>query len=305
MIELKCAIHPDYPNAKLPEKAEYEQDDYVELGWDIFSAVDIDINPGEVKLVPTGLCFNINPHDVGYFVKDRGGNAVKKQYTTRAGVVEASYTGGLFAAIKNEIPFDIYEVQYPDGIKFLERENRIQFYFDTLLQKITFFKVIQQIYWGNTEIEISPVSDYIFDELSMIIECFRKEISRYDTTLYQDEELYNLVDEFFEKYIAIGQMFKTHHTSEKPAESVKNDFNKKISNMYGIVNKIYSIHKEASRKDLQRWKDENVVLHIKTGDKIAQMVLIKALGGNLIPIQFDELYETPRGDNCLGSTDKK
>lgn len=63
-------------------------------GYDLSSIEDVLINPGEIKLIPTGLKVKI-PHDEALFVFPRSSLAFKKgvMMSNGVGVVDADYYG--------------------------------------------------------------------------------------------------------------------------------------------------------------------------------------------------------------------
>lgn len=72
---------------KIPERATKYS-----AGYDLASAEDITINPGEIKLVPTGLKADM-PEDEALFVYPRSSLGIKKRLTmsNNVGVVDKDY----------------------------------------------------------------------------------------------------------------------------------------------------------------------------------------------------------------------
>lgn len=81
--------------AKLPEKA-HDGD----LGYDLFSSEVTVIQPGESKLVGTGIRVEFPPGWGGQFF-DRSGNASKKNYMILAGTIDNGYRGELKVLVYN------------------------------------------------------------------------------------------------------------------------------------------------------------------------------------------------------------
>lgn len=80
--------------AKLPEKARRG-----DLGYDLFSAEDILINPSDTVAVATGIAV-IFPEGYGAVIKDRSSMAVKK-IVTSAGVIDNGYRGEIKIVLTN------------------------------------------------------------------------------------------------------------------------------------------------------------------------------------------------------------
>jgi len=75
-----------YTNVKIPTRA-YDDD----LGLDIYSNEDVNLYPGERKLVGTGLIGSL-PKSYGFIIKDKSGMALKG-IETSGGVIEGTYRG--------------------------------------------------------------------------------------------------------------------------------------------------------------------------------------------------------------------
>ncbi len=77
------------PNAKLPEYAHPG-----DAGLDLFSAVDLSIEPGEAKLVPTGIAIELPPGTEAQ-VRPRSGLALKHGITllNSPGTIDEGYRG--------------------------------------------------------------------------------------------------------------------------------------------------------------------------------------------------------------------
>lgn len=86
-------------NAKMPT---YGSD--FAAGADVYAAIDeaVTIEPGETKLIPTGLAFEI-PEGYAGFVYARSGLASKRNLApaNKVGVIDADYRGEVMVALHN------------------------------------------------------------------------------------------------------------------------------------------------------------------------------------------------------------
>lgn len=86
-------------NAKMPT---YGSD--FAAGADVYAAIDeeVTIEPGETKLIPTGLAFEI-PEGYAGFVYARSGLASKRDLApaNKVGVIDADYRGEVMVALHN------------------------------------------------------------------------------------------------------------------------------------------------------------------------------------------------------------
>ena len=80
--------------AKLPTKA-YAGD----LGWDLYSAEDVVIEPREIKAIRTGIAVQL-PAGFGAFIKDRSSRA-KMGLHCIGGVIDNGYRGEIIVLITN------------------------------------------------------------------------------------------------------------------------------------------------------------------------------------------------------------
>jgi dUTP pyrophosphatase len=71
-----------------------------DAGIDLRSAIDVDILPGETKLVPTGIKMAIPLGFVG-LVWDKSGYAAKHSIHCLAGVIDSGYRGEIQIVVKN------------------------------------------------------------------------------------------------------------------------------------------------------------------------------------------------------------
>lgn len=266
-VLLKYALHPKYKDLAIPpEKVLYEQGDYVELGYDVFAAANVDIHVGETAKVPTGITFDIEPHNVGYFVKDRGSMAATKKITTRAGVVEASFRGQLFIVLRNDNYFDYklreYINKFDDLISLLNR---------MFLRMRTYPKFSNYLTFDVT---------FIADELEELMNIFTSDYKVYNPGVSKNWVEYTAK---IEKALDDNPMMG--------CEAILPDIEILLEEL------------GKARKFIEdRWDAQNT-FKVKVGDKIAQLVLVKAYKGEVKEIPYEELSDSPRGKKCLGSSD--
>jgi len=82
--------------ATIPSKADED------MGYDIyacFDQVEIAIQPGEIKLIPTGIASACN-EDYGFILKERGSTGTKGM-SQRCGVIDSGYRNEWFVPINN------------------------------------------------------------------------------------------------------------------------------------------------------------------------------------------------------------
>ena len=104
---LECLVAP---GAKLPERAHR-----TDAGADLFSYEELEIYPGEQKLVDTGIAIKI-PEGFGGFIFNRSSQG-KKGITIphSVGVIDSDYRGNLKVLLKN-ISEDPYKISVGDRI---------------------------------------------------------------------------------------------------------------------------------------------------------------------------------------------
>jgi dUTP pyrophosphatase len=95
--------------ALLPEKAHSG-----DLGYDLFSAEDVSIFPGETKLVTTGVALQF-PIGYGGIIKDRSSMATQRKLFTVAGVIDNGYVGELKVALHNS-GYNLQKIESGDKI---------------------------------------------------------------------------------------------------------------------------------------------------------------------------------------------
>lgn len=84
-----------YTDAILPRKAHAG-----DLGYDLFCHEIQNIQPNEVKLIPTGIAIQF-PTGYGGLIRDRSSVAIKQYIFTVAGVIDNGYTGHIQIAMYN------------------------------------------------------------------------------------------------------------------------------------------------------------------------------------------------------------
>lgn len=94
VIEIELA-HPD---AKLPFSA-----DEGSSGYDLFSVEEVTLQPGERKIVPTGLKWNPNDNKLEMQIRSRSGLAYKHGIAVlnEPGTIDASYRGLIGVLLMN------------------------------------------------------------------------------------------------------------------------------------------------------------------------------------------------------------
>ena len=92
-MELNIVQYTD--SAKLPQKAHSG-----DLGYDIFADEAVTLNPGERKLISTGISIKVGNGKYGFIIKDRSSMAVKGLFS-HAGVIDAGYTGEIKVLLFN------------------------------------------------------------------------------------------------------------------------------------------------------------------------------------------------------------
>jgi dUTP pyrophosphatase len=92
-MELNVVQHTD--SAKVPNKAHSG-----DLGYDIFADEAVTLNPGERKLISTGISIKAGNGKYGFIIKDRSSMAVKGLFS-HAGVIDAGYTGEIKVLLFN------------------------------------------------------------------------------------------------------------------------------------------------------------------------------------------------------------
>lgn len=95
-------------------------------GFDLIATEDVIIEPGETKLVPTGLAFELPP---GYEmqVRPRSGVTLKTKLRVQLGTIDSGYRGEVGVIVDNTRIWDGRVGIYPDNISgdisFTSRDN--------------------------------------------------------------------------------------------------------------------------------------------------------------------------------------
>lgn len=92
---MKLQIKKLHPEAKVPSFA-HDTD----AGMDLHTTQDVELQPGELFAIPTGIAFAIPVGHVG-LIWDKSGVAIKRGLKTMGGVVDAGYRGEVFVGLVN------------------------------------------------------------------------------------------------------------------------------------------------------------------------------------------------------------
>jgi dUTP pyrophosphatase len=95
--EVNIAVQRLHPEARLPRYAHTGVGG--DLAADLYSVADLEVQPGTVIAIPTGIAVEI-PDDFGGIVEDRSSTAVKG-LTTLAGVIDPNYRGEIRIVVTN------------------------------------------------------------------------------------------------------------------------------------------------------------------------------------------------------------
>lgn len=84
-----------------------------DAGFDLIATEDVIIEPGETKLIPTGLAFELPP---GYEmqIRPRSGVTLKTKLRVQIGTVDSGYRGEIGVIVDNIAQRDILEVNLND-----------------------------------------------------------------------------------------------------------------------------------------------------------------------------------------------
>ena len=88
-----------------------------DAGMDLFSSVDVVVNPGERSLIPTGIAVAIPEGYVG-LIHPRSGLAIKNgiSLVNSPGTIDAGYRGEIRVILINHDPQEPFEVKKGDRI---------------------------------------------------------------------------------------------------------------------------------------------------------------------------------------------
>ncbi len=111
MAALQVKVKKLHPAAKLPAYAHPLEEG--ELGADLYALESEAMEPGQIRLVSTGIALEL-PRNYGALVEDRSGLAVKG-ICTLAGVIDSGYRGEIKVVLVN-LGRDRYEIKAGDRI---------------------------------------------------------------------------------------------------------------------------------------------------------------------------------------------
>jgi dUTP pyrophosphatase len=88
-----------------------------DAGFDLVAAEDVIIEPGETKIVPTGLAIALPP---GYEaqIRPRSGITVKTKLRVQLGTIDAGYNGEIGIIVDNIAPIVFETVKDEEGTRF-------------------------------------------------------------------------------------------------------------------------------------------------------------------------------------------
>lgn len=98
-----------HPEAQLPSRA-----DEGSVGYDIYAVEDIELYPGEQKLIPSGWAVELPPH-TEMQIRGRSGLRVKRIGTSGTGTIDPSYRGEVKVILENKSQ-DRYLIKKGDRI---------------------------------------------------------------------------------------------------------------------------------------------------------------------------------------------
>jgi len=111
LSEIEVKVRKLHHDARLPSYA--HPADEGELGADLYSVESLDLLPGQIGLVSTGVALEF-PRGWGGLIEDRSGLALKG-VTTLAGVIDSGFRGELKVVLIN-LGSAPYRVQVGDRI---------------------------------------------------------------------------------------------------------------------------------------------------------------------------------------------
>lgn len=129
-------------NAVIPKYAH----DY-DAGFDLVATEDVIIDPGETKLIPTGLAFELPP---GYElqVRPRSGITLKTKLRVQFGTVDSAYRGEVGVIVDNIAPngldidyYSIYGCGFEWGAYLIRKGDRIAQAVIKPVEQAEFFEV--------------------------------------------------------------------------------------------------------------------------------------------------------------------
>jgi dUTP pyrophosphatase len=111
LAEIEVKVKKLHPDAKQPSYA--HPSDEGELGADLYSVESLDLLPGQIKAVSTGVALEFPP-GWGGLIEDRSGLALKG-VCTLAGVIDSGFRGEIKVVLIN-LGSTPYSVQVGDRI---------------------------------------------------------------------------------------------------------------------------------------------------------------------------------------------
>lgn len=109
-MNLKWARHPDFPDAKRPERAHL-----TDAGMDVFAAEPYVLRYNQVYTIRTGICLELNDYAHVLLVWDKSSLA-KRGITTIGGVIDDSYRGEIIILVINLLKSNIQFIHKHDKI---------------------------------------------------------------------------------------------------------------------------------------------------------------------------------------------
>lgn len=104
--------------AKVKEEAIIPSKNDEDMGYDVYACIEddyVEILPGEIKLIPTGIASAIS-EDYGILIRERGSTG-SKGMSVRAGVIDSSYRGEWFIGLNNTTNKPIILAKYPEDFQ--------------------------------------------------------------------------------------------------------------------------------------------------------------------------------------------
>lgn len=99
-VRFECKL--DHPNAKLPSRKRT-----TDAGWDVYSVIDVTINPNKTEAVAIGA--RISPPPGWYFTIEGRSSLFKEGIAPFRTIIDGTYTGLIFIILHNfsDKPFEI------------------------------------------------------------------------------------------------------------------------------------------------------------------------------------------------------
>jgi dUTP pyrophosphatase len=94
-----------------------------DLAADIFSVEDVEIPPGKVRPIATGIALELPP-DYGAIIEDRSGMAING-VSTVGGIIDTGYRGEIRVVLTN-IRSESYQIKVGDRIAQLRLVQRLE-----------------------------------------------------------------------------------------------------------------------------------------------------------------------------------